>query len=352
MNALQKQLDVTSKRLKESTMSRNQLLVDIEHKNRECKFVETRCDELQQDRERHRQERGHRQEASGGAPAPRAAAGPQQQAQTQELQQSQEDLQAALEELRRREGDLEEAARRNAMLEEALSLVDAGEGEGEGPADWLCALAGLRGEVAALKNDLLEKRSRLRAMEAERGSLSESNRQLQQQAEALQARLQAHLLQPPPPQGEALLLQLSQAEGERDVLLEYVQDELRSTAELTQAADTASREAAEARRAMDSAREQLTRQEQLVDAQATRIKDLEGRQAGLAAEGAAALAEAAAGHREVEEITARLARKELETKEMGKVHISLLEQVFRYYDAYIYIYIYIIVDQLIELLLN
>jgi hypothetical protein len=323
--ALQKQLDTTNKRLKECNISRNQYVVDIEHKERAFRALETRCNELQQDKHKlAAQLEAVSAGAAGGQGGPvRTPAG--LRARVQALS---EQLTLARAELARKEGELGDAALRTSVLEGALDFR-AEEVGLAGHADMLCKMAGFREQVAALKSDLLDKRNRLHDMQAERQSVRrESDLSLRGQVEELQERLaRSRFALQRGQRGESLSAQLSQAEAERDLVLEYIQTDLRSSSELTLAADKASKDASEARRALESAQRQLRSEAERAEGMAARIGDLEGRQAALAAEGAAARAGAGSGLLETEDLRARLCRKEAEYQELLDVHDSLLQQL-------------------------
>ena len=328
LNALQKQLDTTNKRLKDSNITRNQFVVDLEHKTRECRFFENRCDELQN--EKHNLIARLEVISNGEGSNPVKCQNVRSQTLRDHLQYAKDELRLREEEIDDMRRELEEVKLRNNVLENALDFR-ADEIGLSGHADMLCKVAGFRGEVTALKNDLLEKRNKLHDIEAERQSVNESNLTLKQQVTQLQERLtQSRSELQRMQKGESLMQQLVQAESERDVLLEYVQDDLRNNSDLTLAVDKAMKEASEAQRTLDMNNSQLKRQSELVDSQSKRIADLEMRQSALVEESATARDRAMSGLREMEDLKARLIKKELESEEMSKVHISLLQQVWIY----------------------
>lgn len=334
ISALQKQLDTANKRLKESGLARNQLVVDLEHKARESRFLENKCDELQQENAKllSRLEAVTLGEGNGPVKSPTAL-----RARSQSLQGQ---LRAAKDELKLRDAEidqlglaLEKEKMRGTTLEKALEYR-ADEIGLSGHADLLAKVAGFRGEVTALKKDLMDKRNRLHDIEAERQTVSESNLTLQQQVTQLQERLaQSRFELQRVQKGDSLIDQLKQVESERDVLLEFIQEDLRKNSDLTLATDRAVREAAEAQRMASSATAQLKKQEELVDSQASYIRDLENGRAALQSERAQARDQLSTATRESADLRARLERKEMEAQEQSKVNLSLLEQVDKVFIA-------------------
>ena len=328
LNALQKLLDNTNNRLKESNISKNQLVVDLEHRNREYRLLEHRCEELL----REKQKLSARLEAISIGVSPdsvRSPSGIKVRSQTlnDQLKCAKENTRTKERELDEMGRELEEAKVKITVLQEALDFRSAEIGL-SGHADLLAKLASFRGEVTALKNDLFEKRNKLHDIEAEHQSARESNLTLQQQVDQLRERLaQSKSDLQRIQKGDSLLEKLSQVENERDVLLAFVQEDLQKNSDLTLATDRALKEASEAKRNLDYVQDQLKKQSELVDSQAARISDLEGRQAALVSESANARSQAVSRERDLEEYKARLNKKSLESEEMSNVHIELLEKV-------------------------
>lgn len=328
LNALQKQLDTANKRLRESGLVKNQLIVDLEHKVRECRFAEKQCEELQQENHKliHRLEAVTFDEGSGSMKSPAAL-----KARSQSLQGQ---LRAAKDALRLKEKELDEITReleegrmRISTLEKALEFR-ASEIGLSGHADLLAKVASFRGEVTALKKDLMDKRNKLHDIEAERQTVSESNLTLQQQVTQLQERLaQSRFELQRVQNGESLIEQLKQTENERDVLLEFIQEDLKKNTDLTLATDKAIKEASEATRNASAAQAQLKQQGELVDSQAQYIRDLEAGRATLQNDRAQAKEQLGVITRDLEDLRSRFNRKELEAQEQSRINMQMLEQV-------------------------
>lgn len=327
LNALQRQLDTATKRLKESSMTKNQLIVDLEHKTRENRFMENRCDELQKENQKLMSQLEAVTTGPSSGPKSPAALKMRSQSLQEQLRAARDSLRLKDAETDRLARELEEGKMRLSTLEKALEFR-ADEVGLSGHADLLAKVAGFRGEVSALKKDLMDKRNKLHDIEAEKQTVSESNLTLQQQIAQLQERLaQSRLELQRVQKGESLLEQLRDTERERDVLLEFIQDDLKKNSDLTLAADKAMKEAVDVSRRADSAQAQLKKQCELVDSQAQYIRDLEGKQAALHNERSATEDRLAAGARELEDVRARLQRRETEAQEQSKVNLTLLEQV-------------------------
>ena len=327
IGAMQRQLDNSEKRLRESSQVRNQLMVDLEHKTRELKFTEARLHESLQ--ENHRLKA--LLEASVHGPSGAEKLSIQTKVHTQSLREELRDAQDALrrkcDELEGVRGQLEDSTMRAKVLEKALEFR-ADEIGLTGHADLLAKVAGLRGEVSALKKDLLEKRNKLHDIESEKQSVLDSNLTLQQQLSRIQARLaqskeDIHRLS----DGEQLLEQLNLAEQERDVLLEFIQDDLQKNSSLTATADLASREAAAAKKAKEAATHEARRLADTVAEQQSTILRLESDVRTLTAELMLARNSLSKDESESERHRSRADRAELASEELNKMHVVMLAQV-------------------------
>lgn len=325
LNALQKQLETTNRRLKESSLAKNQMIVDLEQKTRECRFFENRCDELQQENFKLEAKLEGLQHVS-------SAAGVRSPAKTKHtanelLKTLKNDLHQSHQALERLRSDMENLRNKNSVLEKALDYR-ADEIGLSGHADLLAKLAGLRGEIGALKHDLMDKRNKIHNIEEERQEARDTNLSLQQQVDQLQEKLaqskyELQRLQ----KGETLAQQLSQVENERDILLEFIQEDIKKNSDHVSAMDSAMKEASEAKRRAEIAQSQLKQQSELVDSQKNRIFELESRNSALLAECTAVRGQVTTGREEIDELKAKLDRKDLESQEMNKLHIAILEQL-------------------------
>jgi chromosome segregation ATPase len=325
--ALQRQIDNSEKRLRESSQVRNQLMVDLEQKTREQKFTDARLHESLQ--ENHRLKA--LLEASVHGPSGAEKLSMQTKIHTQSLREELREAQDALrrkgDELDRVRGQLEEAVMRTKVLEKALEFR-ADEIGLTGHADLLAKVAGLRGEVSALKKDLLEKRNKLHDIESEKQKVLDNNLTLQQQLSRIQTRLaQSKQDIQRLADGEQLLEQLTLAEQERDVLLEFIQDDLQKNSSLTATADNATREAAAAKKAMELATQEARRLGDTVAEQKTTILQLESDARNLTAELMLARNSQARDESDVERYRGKADRAELASEELNKMHVEMLAQV-------------------------
>ena len=245
----------------------------------------------------------------------------------EELKLSKEMLRVKSEEVERLKLQVEDAGMRNKVLEKALEFR-ADEIGLAGHADLLAKVAGLRGEVSALKNDLMDKRKRLHDIEEEKQHASEQNLSLQEQISQIQQRLaqsrnDMHRLE----DGVQLLEQLRQAEQERDVLLEFIQEDVQKSASLTAATENALREASVTKRALKEAQESAQAHAEALKGQQNLVADLESTVKSLNIELMLIKDSLARDQRDLETCRSKLDRKETEVQEMNKLHVVMLGEV-------------------------
>ncbi len=244
-----------------------------------------------------------------------------------ELKSCKETLRLKLDEMERLRQQVEDAAMKNKILEKALEFR-ADEIGLTGHADLLAKVAGLRGEVSALKNDLMDKRKRLHDIEEEKQLASEQNLSLQEQIHQIQQRLaqsrsDIHRLE----DGEQLLDQLRQTEQERDVLLEFIQEDVQKSASHTAAADNAIREASVTKRALKEAQESAQAHAEAARVQHSLVSELESVVKGLNVELMLVKDSLARDQRDLETCRLKLDKKDTEIQEMNKIHVVMLGEV-------------------------
>jgi chromosome segregation ATPase len=297
---------------------RKQLIVDLEHKSRESKFIEARNEELHNENSRLRAllESTLHTGGNGGDKVPL-----KQQVHTlrSELDQTRRELNDQLSASEEMAEQLKDAQAKAKVLEEALAFR-AEEVGLSGQADLLSKLAALRSEVNALKVDLIEKRNRIHDIESDKVSTAERNSSLQQQLAEIQERYERSkhdikLLQ----NRDELAKRLAEVENERDVLLEFIQEDVQKNAAITATLDNAVREAAEFRRAASLAQEEAKRLSGLNETQRSHIQGLESE-----------LGTARADLKQLEDVRKRLSKRDLELQEYTKMHLTYVGDVSLY----------------------
>ena len=241
IDSLQKQLDNVENKNMELTKIRKKLTQDLDQKTREVKFLEKQCYEQQNEISQLKTQLDStlRVTKNGKGLASSSATTPQ-------LQQHQQQLPKLMDEIKHLQDLLTSNTKENTLLKEKNSdlqmkikiLQDALTFRSEeiglsGHSDLLLKVSALKGEVVALKKELTTKITSLDNIEEEKKTLVQDKKSLQEQISLIQDRLAKSQQETHKLTNNDLGLLLKTTEQERDLLLDYIQQNMNKTLSLT-----------------------------------------------------------------------------------------------------------------------
>lgn len=240
---LQLQLEQVERKNQELIKSRKKLASDLEHRNRECKFYEEQCQKQQKELQTLRAQLESTARITGfkSSKGSTTSFGASQQglvtnsmnfAQiSEEMRSLKMQNQQLTNEVEANKTHLQDSKLRVKVLEDALAFRSEEIGLA-GHADLLAKVAQLKGEVTALKAELTDNRDKITTIQADRSNLSVERETLQQQIAAIQQRLAVSQQEAFRYSKGDLGAMLKAVEQERDVLLDYIQQDMDKSATL------------------------------------------------------------------------------------------------------------------------
>ena len=202
----------------------------------------------------------------------------------------------------------EERSAQIRVLEDALDFHTREMGL-SGQADLLSSIASLRGEVAALQQDLVHKKDKLNESEKANEAMNSQKQSLERQIESMYERL---MLSDARLEGTDMKEYLDQVERERDLLLEYVRTDMEKNSTYEQETSDVSSELAGAK----AAEKRLRREVADLRAQIRSGGDSDSWQAQYER-----------ASEEVVALRSKLARRDSELEENSKMQVELMTRL-------------------------
>ena len=234
IHALERQLAICQSRLEECGKQKNHLIAENEKLSRESKFYHKQAAESQQELQKCRSQLEVFQRKFTSAKV-----NPDGSRQFINPLEEMRAVRSALSKCERERDTLaavkEELQLKVSVLEDALEYR-AEEIGLRGHADLLTKIAHLRGEVTALRRELMSREELLDSLAVEKSEAEDSKLTLEQQVTTMQQRLaqaQSDLTRCSPAgggDGPSLLEQVKAVEQERDLLVEFIQSDMQKSA--------------------------------------------------------------------------------------------------------------------------
>lgn len=237
---LQLQLEQVDKKNHDLIKSRKALSDSLEKKTRECSFFQKQCLEQQKELQTIRAQLEATTKINSLGPKGKAlhAMGVTSFQDAKNINQTLDQLKNAKDDnehlqktLASTQQELQEKSLRVKVLEDALAFRSEEIGLA-GHADLLAKVAQLKGEVRALKDELSDKTTRMSTIQEDKSRLSTEHESLQQQIQAIQERLAKSQQEAYKYANSDLGILLKSVEQERDVLLDYIQQDMEKSASL------------------------------------------------------------------------------------------------------------------------
>ncbi len=319
LDALQKQLNTANSRLEENAKIRNQQIVDIESLTREARFFKKRSS----DQERELQNlRGELDSLSG-----LLADSKSYDKNTLQKAKSMRDLITQYEKKQTDSNNtIDELNMKVHVLEEALEFRADDIGL-SGHADLLAKIARMRGEVTALRNEIMSKKDIIENVESEKQKVFQENRNLTEEICSIRERLAAAKQNVKLMEAGNLVEKLHAVEQERNILVEFIEADMEKSASISKDRDEVASSLRVAQRNIAILDSRVKSQEAELNTSNNERDKLEKELNDTCIQLNEARRTLALVESQKDDLDHRLHRKELEVEELCKMEVSLYAQV-------------------------
>jgi chromosome segregation ATPase len=247
MESMQKQLENVESKNLDLVKIRKKVTQELDQKTREVKFLEKQCYEQQNEISQLKAQLESTVRVTSKQGGGRTFTAPSHILSSQQhIQHQQQQLPKLMDEIKSLQDVVHQIEKENQALKERNSdygmkikvLQDALTFRSEeiglsGHSDLLLKVSSLKGEVVALKKELTSKITSVDSVEQEKKSLLTEQKSLQEQIASIQDRLAKSQQENFKLSNNDLALLLKTTEQERDLLLEYIQQNMTKTLALT-----------------------------------------------------------------------------------------------------------------------
>lgn len=334
LEILQRQNENLENKNIEINKIRSKILQELESKNRELKFFDKQVKDLQSENQNlksqldstikvNQQQLASRYGVNKINKNSKSALEVKQQEQIAELQNQ---IKSISREIKKTLNDKEELAIQNKVLQDALNFRSEEIGLA-GHADLLTKVAKLKGEITALKQELISKSSELSTVQITSKSIESDNEKLQNEINLIQERLAKNQQDCYRYENNDLVKLLKTTEQERDLLIEYIQQDMNKTVTLSRQIEIFEKDIRLMKNNENDLQSQIKEQSDLIESFKKQILDLENENSLIKSQYLKESNQKQSLLKEYEILSKQLERTSLDQDDNNKIQATLYAQV-------------------------
>jgi chromosome segregation ATPase len=341
MESMQKQLENVESKNLDLVKIRKKITQELDQKTREVKFLEKQCYEQQNEISQLKAQLESTVRVTSKQGGGRNFTAPSHLLSSQQhIQHQQQQLPKLMDEIKSLQDIVHQIEKENQALKERNSdygmkikvLQDALTFRSEeiglsGHSDLLLKVSSLKGEVVALKKELTSKITTVDSAEQEKKSLLTEQKSLQEQIASIQDRLAKSQQENFKLSNNDLALLLKTTEQERDLLLEYIQQNMTKTLALTKQIEVLENESRVSMQKIFLLEKTHQDNNEMFERNKTLLNSLENENLDLKHKMKEVLQEHDQQSYELENCKKHFNRKSVETEENEKIQATLFTQV-------------------------